>query len=767
MLLVKPYRRALHCSTRQLQPKTLDSPFPSPSDIIFVNRAVSILKGHDPIPLNSLSSQFTPQYASSLLFQSQFDKPLVLRFINWARHRQFFNLQCKFISIHILTRFKLYKTAQSLAEDVAVKSPDDKGEFVFSCLKDTYHSCKSSSAVFDLMVKSYSHLKMIDNAMNIFELAKSNGFMLTVLSYNSILDALIRVSCNGSFELVQKFYDDMVNSGVSPNVYTYNIMIRGLCGKGDLKKGLAFLNEMEKCGCLPSVVTYNTIIGAYCKIGKVDEAVEFLKLMQVRNLEPSVVTYNAIINGLCREGRMKETSEVLEDMRGKGLVPDEVTYNTLVNGYCREGNFHQALVLHSEMLRNGLSPDVVTYTSLINSMCKTGNLHRAMEFFDQLRARGLYPNERTYTTLIVGFSQQGFMNEAYKLLNEMISSGFSPSIVTYNALVNGHCALGRMEDALSVIQEMERRGVVPDVVTYSTMISGFCRNHNLERAFCAKQQMVEKGVSPDVITYSSLIQGLCEQQSLTEARELFQEMLRVGIQPDKFTYTTLIGAYCLEGDIKGALNLHNEMINKGFFPDVVTYSVLINGLNKQARTREAKQLLFKLLYEQSVPSSVTYDMLIESCNDLDFKSATDLIKGFCMKGLLDEADRVFELMLQKDKKPSEAAYNLLIHGHSRGGNLHRALHLYREMVSFGFVPHTVSLIVLMKELFKEGMSEELNQVIQSTLGSCKLADGELAKGIVDVNYKEGNMDAVFNVLTDMAKDGLFPNSGKTAFSHMP
>ncbi|XP_069149047.1 pentatricopeptide repeat-containing protein At5g39710 [Solanum lycopersicum] len=766
MLLVKPYRRALHSSTRQVQCKTLDSPSPS-STTLFVDRAVSILKGYDPISLDSISSQFTPQYASSVLFQCRFDKPLVLRFINWARNRQFFNLQCKCISIHILTRFKLYKTAQSLAEDVALKFGDNKGELVFSCLRDTYYSCKSSSAVFDLMVKSYSHLKMIDRAMNIFELAKFNGFMLTVLSYNSILDALIRVSYNGSFELAQKFYDDMVQSGVSPNVYTYNIMIRGLCAKGELQKSLVVFNEMEKNGCLRNVVTYNTIIGGYCKIGKVDEAVKLLKLMQVRSLEPSVVTYNAIINGLCREGRMKETSEILEEMRGKGLMPDEVTYNTLVNGYCREGNFHQALVLHSEMLRNGLSPDVVTYTSLINSMCKTGNLHRAMEFFDQLHARGLYPNDRTYTTLIVGFSQQGLMNEAYKLLNEMISNGFSPSIVTYNALINGHCAVGRMEDALRVTQEMEQRRLVPDVVTYSTIISGFCRNCGLERAFCVKQQMVEKGVLPDVITYSSLIQGLCEQRRLTEAFELFQEMFRVGLQPDKFTYTTLIGAYCANGDIKGAFHLHNKMIYKGCFPDVVTYNVLINGLNKQARTREAKRLLFKLLYEQSVPNCVTYDMLIESCKDLELKSALDLIKGFCMKGLLNEADQVFELMLQKHKKPSEVAYSLLIHGHSRGGNLHRALNLFREMANLGFIPHTVSIIVLMKELFKEGMSEELHQVIQSTLETCKLADGELAKVIVEVNYKEGNMDAVFNALTEMAKDGLLPNSGKTAFCHMP
>lgn len=65
------------------------------------------------------------------------------------------------------------------------------------------------------------------------------------------------------------------------------------------------------------------------------------------------------------------------------------------------------------------------------------------------------------------------------------------------------------------------------------------------------------------------------------------------------------------------------------------------------------------------------------------------------------------------------------------------------------------------------MSDELNQVIRSTLETSKLADGELAKVIVEVNYKEGNTDAVFNALTDMAKDGLLPNSRKTAICYMP
>lgn len=58
----------------------------------------------------------------------------------------------------------------------------------------------------------------------------------------------------------------------------------------------------------------------------------------------------------------------------------------------------------------------------------------------------------------------------------------------------------------------------------------------------------------------------------------------------------------------------------------------------------------------------------------------------------------------------------------------------------------------------------LNEVIGNTLSSCRLTDAELAKVLVEVNYKEGNIDAVFDVLTGMAKDGILPNSGRSAYA---
>ncbi|KAF5202935.1 Pentatricopeptide repeat-containing protein [Thalictrum thalictroides] len=498
----------MQAASRHLPPPTSTST----SAAVLAEQAYVLLKRYPSSPtqqLHSLSSHFTAQAASHFLLNSQFNQTLTLNFLNWARNSSFFSFHPQCLALHILTNFKLYKSAQSLAENLVIstnnnnnnnnKDEDDDvvAVSIFECLKSTYHQCNSSSSVFDLLVKSYANLNRIKDALVTINLAKSSGFMPGVLSYNSVLDVMFK-SKDWVYK-AEEFYGELIKSQISPNVFTFNVMIQGFCREKKLDKALGFYNEMEKMGCLPNVVTFNTIVDSYCKLGNIDEALQVFDLMQQRGLQPNLITYNVVINGFCQQGRMKDTEQVLNEMECRGLGPDKVTYNTLVNGYCKEDD-------------------------------------------------------------------------------------------------------------------------------------------------------------------------------------------------------------------------------------------------------------------------VTYDTLMEHCSNAEFKSVVALMKSYCMKGLMNEADRVFESIYERDWKPDGAAYNVIIHGHCRCGNVQKALDLYKDMVLKGFVPNTVCVIALTKSLFNEGMNEELNQVISDVLKSCRLNDAEIAKALVEINHKEGNMEVVFDVLTNMANDGFLPYSGRNAIS---
>uniref|UniRef100_A0A0A9DDM5 Pentacotripeptide-repeat region of PRORP domain-containing protein n=1 Tax=Arundo donax TaxID=35708 RepID=A0A0A9DDM5_ARUDO len=270
--------------------------------------------------------------------------------------------------------------------------------------------------------------------------------------------------------------------------------------------------------------------------------------------------------------------------------------------------------------------------------------------------------------------------------------------------------------------------------------------------------MLEKGVLPDAITYSSLIRGLCEKRRLNDACALFENMIKLGLQPDEFTYTSLIDGHCKEGNVEKALSLHDEMIKRGVLPDVVTYSVLINGLSKSARTKEAQRLLFKLYYEDPVPANIKYDALMHCCSKAEFKSVLALLKGFCMKGLMNEADKVYQSMLDRNWKLDGSVYSVLIHGHCRGRNVMKALSFHKQMLQCGFAPNSTSTISLIRGLFEDGTTVEAGQVIKELLNCCSLVDAEASKALIDLNWKEGDVDAVVDVLHGMTMDGLLPSS---------
>jgi pentatricopeptide repeat protein len=55
------------------------------------------------------------------------------------------------------------------------------------------------------------------------------------------------------------------------------------------------------------------------------------------------------------------------------------------------------------------------------------------------------------------------------------------------------------------------------------------------------------------------------------------------------------------------------------------------------------------------------------------------------------------------------------------------------------------------------MIVKAEQVTQQLLSCCSLADSEASKALINIKLKEGNVDAVIDVLHDMARDGLLPS----------
>jgi pentatricopeptide repeat protein len=376
--------------------------------------------------------------------------------------------------------------------------------------------------------------------------------------------------------------------------------------------------------------------------------------------------------------------------------------------------------------------DFVTYNTLINDISKSEELSLA----DRTRhAKRLSPNKTTYMCLIDFFCKQDRFDMAYRVLNQMFVSGFSPSFVTMNDVLRG---LIRIED--------------------------------MRNAFEMHEKMIEHtGIGwlwIDDDTLFSLLQGLA----------------------DEFTYTSLMNAYLDEGKWDYAEELYaemegleklldrNEITHFCSLPQSVIYSVFINGLdNNKARTTEIKKDLLMFNYfanlSLNMPILEYHLTLAKNCSHDEFKSLVELVEGICDRGLENAYD--YDTILKSDyNKPDGIddgiVYNLFVIAHCQRNHIDEAYNMYKEMVHYGFACHMFTVFALV-ELYRypyrypykqstknsEDMVNELLWVIQNVLRSCNLNDSEIVNYLNEFNPKERISEALFDVLAEKAKDGLF------------
>ncbi|WJX46210.1 hypothetical protein P8452_33032 [Trifolium repens] len=382
--------------------------------------------------------------------------------------------------------------------------------------------------------------------------------------------------------------------------------------------------------------------------------------------------------------------------------------NIMIRGFATAaGNLESEKVVEKMNRRD----DFVTYNTLMNDMSKAEELSRA----DRKRQmKRLSPNKTTYMFLIDSFCKHDRFDVAYRLLNEMIVSGFSPSVVTLNDVLRGLIRIGDMRNAYDMrIQMNEHTGVCwMDQDTVSLLLQGLV----------------------DEVTYTSLMNAYIDEGKFDYADDLYFEMGGL----DKFLDRNGIRHICA-------------------LPDSIIYAVFINGLDNKARTTEINRYLLKRIYYGQLvlymPILEFHHILAENCSDDEFKCLVELVYRFCNcnRGLENASD----IMLKWNYKPDGILYNLFVIAHCQHGNIDEAYNMYKEMVHYGFACHMFTVFALIKTLKDENMVNELLWVIQNVLRSCNLNDSEIVNYLNEFNPKERISEALFDVLAEKAKDGLF------------
>lgn len=567
----------------------------------------------------------------------------VLKSLNWrvARNERFreavdkFGIDCSINSfkmiVHIFAFARMHDEVHALLRDVINYHQEVKFDLfeLLPIFLDLASDIETSVFLVDVLIKVYASNSLVENALDVFNQAKTIGLQPGSRSCNFLLKKLAEL--NKRDHLLDLF-KKLKSSGPFPTVYTYTIMIDFYCkihDEKDLEQATVMYNEMQDSGISPSVVTNATYIHGLCRVGCPEfawDAIQYLK----RDGQPlNSYCYNPIIYGFFRKCKLSEVLTIFEEMKSYGILPDVYSYSILIDGFCESGHISKGCSLFEEMKSSGIEPSIVTYTSLLKGLFKGGLVKVALEKIIELQSCGYQYDQHVYGVLIRGFANQGYVDYAFELLKEMMRDSLTPNASCYESLIYGSCKDGSIDNALLMFNTMKETGILPSIYSYSIVINGLCKAGKPAKALELIPPMLKTNVMPNVVIYSMLIYAFAKQSDFRKALMLYAGMRKHGVAPDLIASTIYINILLSRGRVHEAYNLFRKMEQKGLNPNKVTYTSIIDGFCKIKDMRKAGDLLREMVLKGHLPSVVTYSVLIQ---------------GFLRQGLKDKAYELFHVM---------------------------------------------------------------------------------------------------------------------------
>ncbi|CAA0372208.1 unnamed protein product [Arabidopsis thaliana] len=607
------------------------------------------------------------------------------------------------------------------------------------------------------LVKAYVSLGMFDEATDVLFQSKRLDCVVDIKACNFLMN---RMTEFGKIGMLMTLFKQLKQLGLCANEYTYAIVVKALCRKGNLEEAAMLLIENE------SVFGYKTFINGLCVTGETEKAVALiLELIDRKYLagDDLRAVLGMVVRGFCNEMKMKAAESVIIEMEEIGFGLDVYACLAVIDRYCKNMNLPEALGFLDKMLGKGLKVNCVIVSLILQCYCKMDMCLEALEKFKEFRDMNIFLDRVCYNVAFDALSKLGRVEEAFELLQEMKDRGIVPDVINYTTLIDGYCLQGKVVDALDLIDEMIGNGMSPDLITYNVLVSGLARNGHEEEVLEIYERMKAEGPKPNAVTNSVIIEGLCFARKVKEAEDFFssleqkcpenkasfvkgyceaglskkaykafvrleyplrksvyiklffslciegylekahdvlKKMSAYRVEPGRSMCGKMIGAFCKLNNVREAQVLFDTMVERGLIPDLFTYTIMIHTYCRLNELQKAESLFEDMKQRGIKPDVVTYTVLLDRYLKLDPEHhETCSVQGEVGKRKASEVLREFSAAgIGLDV----VCYTVLIDRQCKMNNLEQAAELFDRMIDSGLEPDMVAYTTLISSYFRKG-----------------------------------------------------------------
>ncbi|PPR88694.1 hypothetical protein GOBAR_AA31988 [Gossypium barbadense] len=543
---------------------------------------------------------------------------------------------------------------------------------MLSIEKRSNGSVKLEDKFFNSLIRSYGKAGLFQESIKVFETMKSIGVSPSVVSFNNLLSILLK---RGRTNMAKSVFNEMLSTyGVTPDVYTFNILIKGFCMNSMVDEGFRFFKEMERFKCDPDVVTYNIIVDGLCRVGKVGIAHNVVKGMSKKSLDlnPNVVTYTTLVRGYCMKQDIDEALAVFQEMICRGLKPNKITYNTLIKGLSEVHKYDKIKEILERMGEDGrFTPDTCTFNTLINAHCNAGNMDEALNVLKRMSEMKVQSDSATYSVIIRSLCQIADFEKAEEFFDELAKKeillshvGCTPLVAAYNPMFEYLCANGKTKKAERVFRQLLKRGR-QDPPAYKTLILGHCKEGTFEAGYELLVLMLRRDFEPGFEIYDSLITGLLLKGEPLLARLTLEKMLKSSHLPQTSSVHSILAELLKKSCAQEAASLVTLMLDHRI------------RLNINLSTQTVKLLLARRMQDKA------FQVLVLLYDDGYMVEMEDLVRFLCQSGMLLEVCKMIQFSLEKHQTVDIEICCTVIEGLCNNRRLSEAFGLYYELVERG------------------------------------------------------------------------------------
>ncbi|XP_031268329.1 pentatricopeptide repeat-containing protein At3g09650, chloroplastic [Pistacia vera] len=309
-----------------------------------------------------------------------------------------------------------------------------------------------NSRIYTTLMKGYMNEGRVSDTVRMLEAMRQQDDSASHpdhVTYTTVVSALVKA---GSMDRARQVLAEMTRISVPANRITYNILLKGYCRQLQIDKAKELLREMsDDSGIEPDVVSYNILIDGCILIDDSAGALVLFNEMRAKGIAPTKVSYTTLMKAFALSGQPKLARKVFDEMvKDPRVKVDLVAWNMLIEGHCRMGFIEEAKRLVQRMKEDGFYPNVATYGSLANGISLARKPGEALLLWKEVKERcevkkegmksdsdslpPLKPDEGLLDALADVCVRAAFFKKALEIIACMEENGIPPNKTKYKKI---------------------------------------------------------------------------------------------------------------------------------------------------------------------------------------------------------------------------------------------------------------------------------------------------------------------------------------------